>query len=245
MIKADKSPIFDTLLFFALQRHLKKTFFSIHASGLENLRNLNPEKPIIAFSNYTNWWDGLIVFHLTRQLRKKRFYCMLDEKQMNNYKFFKWLGTFSVDKNNPVRAAASVRYAIHLLERPETLLWLFPQGKICSPHEPIKVETGTEYFASRARRAQLLPVAFGYTFRREDRPEVFIRFGNSFLSSECYEGRICEEIQHQSDFIQKAIRENDYRDFSPLLTPKLSLNKRIEWVRRLFTGSLRDFHPEN
>jgi len=245
MIEADRSPFWDPLLFVALQWQLKNAFFSIHASGLENLRTLDPEKPVIAFSNYTNWWDGLIVFHLTRQARKKRFYCMLDEKQMKDYRFFKWLGAFSVDKGNPVRAAASVRYATRLLENPETLLWLFPQGKISSPHEPVTVETGTEYLASRARRAQLLPVAFGYTFRREDRPEVFIRFGKGFLSSECYEGRISEEIQQQSDFVQNAIHENDYHDFTRLLTPKLSLNKRFEWVRRLFTGTLRDFCAEN
>src|SRR5216684_944745 len=126
MIPAQKNPALDWILYQYVHR-------------LVRLRALDPQHPVIAFSNHSNWWDALAVFMLTRAAPHKSFYCMMEEKQLRAYRFFSWLGAFSVDPTDPLRAAASVRYAIRLLRENETLMWIFPQGEMVPPYQPIKL----------------------------------------------------------------------------------------------------------
>src|ERR1700677_3829806 len=112
-------------------------FHIIAGRGLEHLRNLPDDRPVLLFCNHTNWWDGIALILLTRQMPHKSAYCMMEEKQLVHYQFFTRLGAVSVDLESPLQAGASLRYARRLLQDKKSAVWIFPQGKLCRPDEPI------------------------------------------------------------------------------------------------------------
>jgi len=232
-------------MFVYFKRMALGAFHTIAARGLERLRTLAEDRPVILFCNHTNWWDGLIIYLLTRQMRHKAVYCMMEEKQLKHYRFFTWLGAFSVDLSSPLRSAASLRYAQRLLQKKETAIWIFPQGRIARPNEPVEIKPGTDYLAQSSPHALLVPVAMRYDFFREDRPNCLIEIGHPFPAIENVEGRIGQEINEAFERISKSAQDQDLAGFSLLFQPRWTINKRWQWVKLAVTGRLREFTPSN
>lgn len=245
MIPAQKNALLDGLLYRYLQHLLRRSFRQVAVRGLERLQNLPPDKPAIVFSNHTNWWDALMVFELTRCAPRKKFYCMMEEKNLRSYHFFSWLGAFSVDPDDPVRAAASVRYALRLLKKPETLLWIFPQGKMAPPHELFVARPGAAYLARRNPGATLLPVAFRYEFFREEKPLALIEVGPPLSANTIDDADIQKACQFVARSLDEAVRAQSLRGFASLLTPQLSINKKWQKLSFALRGRLSEFDPEN
>ena len=245
MIAANKNDILDALLFVYFRRLMRRSFHTLAARGLENLRQLPGDRPVLLFCNHTNWWDGLVIYLLTRQMPHKAAYCMMEEKQLKHYRFFTWLGAFSVDLSNPLRSAVALRYAQRLLQRNETAIWIFPQGKLSRPADPIDIRPGTDYLAKNAPHALLVPVAIQYAFFREDRPNVLIEVGRPFLAVDSSEVRIARECTEVSKRVNQAAIEQDITGFATLFSPRLTVNKRWEWIKLALTGRLNEFSPIN
>jgi 1-acyl-sn-glycerol-3-phosphate acyltransferase len=245
MIAANKNDVIDAGLFVYFRHLARSAFHTIAGRGLERLRALPEDRPVILFCNHTNWWDGLIIYLLTRQMRHKAVYCMMEEKQLKHYRFFTWLGAFSVDLSSPLRSAASLRYAQRLLQRNDTALWIFPQGKICKQSELVEAKPGTDYLAQAAPNAVLVPVALRYDFFREDRPNALIEIGEPFPAVESSEGRIAEECNKAYARVTQSSLDQDLTGFTPLFPPRLTINKRWQWVKLAVTGRLREFTPTN
>lgn len=246
MIPANKNPILDSLLYAYFRCVFRSRFSGVYASGIEHYKELDRSRPAICFANHTNWWDGLVAFYLSRFNWRKKAYCMMEERQMKHYSFLAWIGAFSVDLSSSLRASASVRYALRLLEKPESLCWIFPQSKITPSHHPISVKEGTAYIANRVSRTQLLPVVFRYAFFHEDKPHIFVRIGAP------YEGQrpvtdevIAECLSAELARLDEMVAQHDLSLFQAIVPPKLSINKRWEWIRRAYCGQLDSFNPEN
>jgi 1-acyl-sn-glycerol-3-phosphate acyltransferase len=232
VIAANKNDVLDALLFVYFKRMALGAFHTVAGRGLERLRNLPADRPVILFCNHTNWWDGLIIYLLTRQMPHKAVY-------------FTWLGAFSVDLSSPLRSAASLRYAQRLLQKKETAIWIFPQGRICRQNEPVEIKPGTDYLAQTSPHALLLPVAMRYDFFREDRPNCLIEIGQPFAAIDNKEGRIAHEVNDAFSRITTAAQEQDLTGFSLLFQPRWTINKRWQWVKLAVTGRLREFTPTN
>ena len=245
MIAANKNDILDALLFLYFRRLARRAFHTIAGRGFEHLRNLPPDRPVLLFCNHTNWWDGLILYLLTRQMRHKSVYCMMEEKQLKHYRFFTWLGAFSVDLSSPLRSAVALRYAQRLLQRKETAIWIFPQGKLCRPSDPVEIRPGTDYLAKNSPHALLVPVAMRYEFFREDRPNVLIEIGRPYAAVESTESRLAAECNAVYGKLVVAAADQDLTGFKPLFSPRLTINKRWEWIKLALTGRLREFSPIN
>ncbi len=224
---------------------MRRSFYSIRCRGLEHLQGIDPNAPVVAFSNHTNWWDGLIVYYLTRFAPHKDFFCMMDETQLQHHRFFRWIGAFSVNLSNPLQAAAAVRYAVRLLQKNSSLVWIFPQGELVSPHIPIKVRSGTNYLATRSPNAQLLAVAFRYEFVREDRPEVFIEILPKLSAKESSDERLEQECLEACSRLDSSLASKELSEFKTILKPKMSINKRWEWIQLALKGRLSEFKAEN
>lgn len=246
MIAAKKNRFLDTVLYHGYLRwSLRRAFHAIHVRGLEHLQGLSASAPVIACANHSNWWDGLAVFFLTRFQPRKAFYCMMDEAQLKHYRFFTWLGAFSVDLTNNLRAAAAVRYSLNLLKQPQTMLWIFPQGRQAPAGEPVKVKPGISFLCARVPHAQVLPVAFRYVFLREQRPEMLIGIGAPMPALEVNDARIEEALRTLCAELDEAVRMEDVSGFQHLMRPGLSVNKWWEaWVR-LLRFDFRGFDPKN
>jgi 1-acyl-sn-glycerol-3-phosphate acyltransferase len=245
MIPAHKNVFLDCVLYWLLRRSLCKHFYCIHAAGMDYLRNLKPDRPGVAFSNHTNWWDGLTIFFLTRFLPSKDFYCMMEEKQLQHYKFFAWLGAYSVDLNNPLRSAVTVRYTLELLKERRNLIWVFPQGKMMREYDKIRVQQGVDFMAQRVSHAQMLPATFRYEFRGERLPEIFIRFGAPYLAHENTPERLEGALQELTDRLRDDCRKDHLEDYEKLLRPRQSIDKHWRFARMLLLGHRRAVKSEN
>jgi 1-acyl-sn-glycerol-3-phosphate acyltransferase len=245
VIAANKNDILDAFLFVYFRHMARRAFHTIAGRGFDHLRHLPDDRPVVLFCNHTNWWDGLIVYLLSHKMRHKAVYCMMEEKQLKHYRFFTWLGAFSVDLSSPLRSAASLRYAQRLLQKSDTAIWIFPQGRMCRQNEPLEIKPGTDYLAQNAPHAFLVPVALRYDFFREDRPNVLIEIGQPFQAIESAEGRVAQECNDAFARATQAAQAQDLTGYEILFPPRLTINKRWQWVKLALTGRLREFSPGN
>lgn len=243
MITAKPNAFLDALFYRYLLGKLRKSFQGVYLRGGEHLAALPPGHSVIAFANHTGWWDLFMLFRLTREI-PKRCYGMMEEKNLRQYMFFRAIGGFSVDLESRRGAALSLRYALRLLEKPESLVWIFPQGRLATPYEPVQVQPGLSFLCGRAPAGTLLlPVSFRYEFFRDDLPVALIDVGAPLPASGNPD--IAALCQNRADRLAEAARARDLSGFAPLLAPRLSVNKKWEWVRRAATGRLAGFDPAN
>jgi chlorobactene lauroyltransferase len=137
--------------------------------------------PLICYLNHPSWWDGYMALVLNRMVLGNRFqgFCMMDERELRRYRFFSWIGAFSVNRQDARSAMRSVAYISRLLAaRCDRALAIFPQGQITpNDRRPLLMFPGMAHIAQHAGGATLWPVALRYEFRGEQLPEAFIRAG--------------------------------------------------------------------
>jgi chlorobactene lauroyltransferase len=234
MLKADRQVSFVLFARVLVWVALRRRFQGIYLIGGENLKELGREQPLVACANHTNWWDGFVVGLLTAQRLRKRFYVVQEERHLRRYWFFRFVGAFGVDLDAPKKAVATVRHAQALLKQPGTVVWIFPQGRLMAPDEPIRVRRGATFIAALAGVA-ILPCALRYEFRDQENPFVFIAFGRP-LPAPAGEDTLRAELQR---LVQEAKRFADPDVPLPedaLLPSKRSLNELwdavVAWLRR-------------
>lgn len=132
----------------------------------------------IYFLNHTSWWDGLIPLLLNQKLFKQQARAMMEDKQMLKHRFFSKIGAFSVNLHNPRSAVKSLRYASTSMERPNSCLFIYPEGKIMpfSIDKP-EFKHGLGWLSKECPECDLVPVGIYIHSARHDKPELFIRIG--------------------------------------------------------------------
>ncbi len=178
MIPANKNKLIGSLFAFYHKRLLRKHFYEIHLMGKENLNLIDNSLPVILYANHSNWWDGFIAYLLSKRILKADDYLMMDIEQMKKFRFFKYIGAFSVDRNNSTEAVRSINYAVELLGNSKKYLWIFPQGEMLPQDlRPLKFYSGITKITDKLNGVNLVPVCLRYEFLMEQRPEVFIKIG--------------------------------------------------------------------
>ncbi|MEM1060437.1 MAG: lysophospholipid acyltransferase family protein [Verrucomicrobiota bacterium] len=250
MLPARKSAWRDRLMYVYLRRMLGGAFRDVRLRGREHLAALDPSRPVLAVSNHAGWWDGLMIFRLTRVLAERDFYCMMEEKQLRPNRFFTWIGAFGVNLDDRRESARSLRYALDLLARPGALVWVFPQGELASPHQPIVVKPGAAFLARKAEGVQVLPLALRYEFLRDEKPHALIEAGaplapaaGAFSDEQIRIG--LEAVGARLDAAVRTMDVGEGAGFELLERPRWSVNKRWEWCQLALTGRLAQFDPEN
>ncbi|MDN5283756.1 MAG: hypothetical protein JWR38_30 [Mucilaginibacter sp.] len=89
------------------------------------------DKAVLLLTNHFSWWDGFLMYHLNHRLLGKKFHVMILEDTARQVSFFKYMGAFSVNKNSK-DMMASLDYAAGLLNDPQNMVLIFPQGKLYS-----------------------------------------------------------------------------------------------------------------
>lgn len=129
MIKANHSSFFvhffNWYSCFMIRHHFRELRFHNTPSSTD--------KPLLVISNHFSWWDGFLTVHYNRLFLHKRFHVMMLEKQLQNRMFLNKAGAFSIQKNSR-SALESLKYAGEILNNPDNLLLMFPQGEIQSQH---------------------------------------------------------------------------------------------------------------
>lgn len=205
--------------------------------------------PLICYLNHPSWWDGYAALLLHRMVFRRSFegYLMMDIEQLRRFRFFSWLGVFSVDRGDSAEALRSVHYIGNkLAERRDRYLWIFPQGKLTpNDQRPLRLYPGIGRIVRRAGGAGLWPVALRYEFRGEQRPELFIRCGPLHaMPAQASEREVLRETQRNLttalDRLRDEVNTEQFEGYRVLMNGTPGINRiggallgavRIPWRR--------------
>jgi len=190
--------------------------------------------PTVLYANHSNWWDGFIAYLLTSRRWKADDYIMMDIEQMKKYPFFKYLGAFSVNRNDARDAIKSIEYIVDLFRSTNKFLWIFPQG-LMQPQDlrPIKFFSGAAKIAEKLCGANLIPVAIRYEFLFEQRPEVFIKIPepdivNNITNTKEFTGYLEKRLTDSLDELKKDVINQKVVEFKIIFNGKDSRNKTFD-----------------
>ena len=244
---ADTSRFWTMVANFFFGRMLEGRFYAFRFKGAENYFNRDPKIPVIMFAPHSNWWDGIVGYHITNKICKKEIRLMVEE--LNRFPILRHAGAFSVNKKSPQASMDALKYAIEEVGNPKSILYLFPQGIIKPPNaRPIEFRTGLAYIAEKAARkfgkVALMPIAVNYMFLRDNRPEVLVEMGE-LIELEAGKTDRKEFTEHLSTTLEKLcdkqiyeISQANFKGYDTLF------QQRLKWYRRI-EQRLKKITPKN
>lgn len=241
MIPASKNRWIEPVFSRINRSMLRRQFHGLYCSGLEQARSLDRSIPIILYGNHSCWWDGLIEFFLSREVLGLDAYLMMEERQMQRYTFFRWIGAFSVNPGSARDAVRSLRYAAGLFTAPGRAVWIYPQG-VMVPNDvrPLVFSTGVVRLLEMLPRVQIIAMAHRYEFLKDQRPDAFVAFAPPRLIEGCADGKALlptleGELTGLLDRLKAEIVGGRTEGYTTLLRGRRSTNTGWDRVRMLPT----------
>ena len=245
MIPAKKSRLAEFTIGRVITRSVRRRFHAMYVAGAENLARLDPARPVVGCANHTNWWDGFVLYAFSKARQRDRdFHLAMDERNLARYFFFSWLGVFGVGLDDAAGATAGVRYAVRLLrDRPGRIAWIFVQGALTPPLEPIVARPGAGFIARHAG-AQILPVVVRYEWLQESKATVFLAVGEP-LPAATEPDDLAARLNALNADLRSRLEHPTREGLDPVHPPRLSLNKRWDYFWHLATGRRAEFERDN
>jgi len=107
--------------------------------------------PVLLIGNHFGWWDGFIANLLNMRIFHRRFHVMMLEEQLQSRMFLNKAGAYSICPGKR-SVLESLAYTANLLNVPENLVVLYPQGEFQSIHDlPVRFQTGINKVLSRQK----------------------------------------------------------------------------------------------
>jgi 1-acyl-sn-glycerol-3-phosphate acyltransferase len=139
MIEAKHHPLVSWFFRLFAARSIHKHFHEVVTDGHVDCSN----HAVLMFSNHISWWDGFWALYLNTKIFGKRFHFMMDEKELKKRWLFNYTGGYSITGNKTM--FESLAYTGELLENPENLVVIYPQGKLYSSHvREVQFKRGVE-----------------------------------------------------------------------------------------------------
>jgi chlorobactene lauroyltransferase len=210
--------------------------------------------PVVFYFNHSYWWDGFWSQLLTEAYFNQNLYIMIEHRQLVRYQFFRRLGAFSIVRENPREALASIRYAAEKLSEPsakQNALWIFPQGVIEHiDHRPIQFFNGTakiiEQVLERAPKLYLCSAVTRIDYMGEQKPELFISFhAPKLLTQKTMPAAklLTAEMEQETDAhlneLKSKILTRKLDGFETLIEGAPSINRQVDNLKSLFRLSLQ------
>jgi 1-acyl-sn-glycerol-3-phosphate acyltransferase len=223
VIPANKGGPFGAVLDGYIRWKVRSAFHAVRVRG----ELPSAETPLLVYANHGNFWDAFVAHQLCKAAGWDG-YALMDEKNLERYRFLSRIGAFSIRRGEAGSSLESLRYCKGLLKRPGAAVFIFPEGE----HRPfgqlpLRLERGVEVMA-RAAGARCLPVAFRYCFFEEEKPEVLIEVGTTH-------GPAPLEVfqQNLEAVVKRAAAAVDEAGFRPLLAGARGVRERWDAVRGL------------
>jgi len=180
------------------ERLVRRNFHAVRVLGSPDLSSLHG-RPLVLFANHPSWWDPLIGLVTWRRFFADRTpYAPIDAVAIEKYAFFKKLGFFGVERGTARGARDFLRTAREVLQHPDTLLLLTPQGRFADVREAeLKFEAGLGHLVRQYPGTAFLPLAIEYTFWEEKHPEVLIRLGEPLIADDSRSAWSADELNRQ------------------------------------------------
>jgi hypothetical protein len=145
-----------------------------------------PESRSVYFLNHSMWWDGLIPLLLNEYHFRQKARALMEDKQMREYGFFRKIGAFSINLQDPRQSLISLRYAVESMKREHSCLFIYPEGALVpfSTQKPIFKE-GLAWLRQQlpAEEVDFVPIALCPNFYESSKPDLYIRIGKKSEAS--------------------------------------------------------------
>ena len=164
-------------LFRVYVKHLfRRRFKRVY---LENCLPSTEQGPVIFFMNHHLWWDGLIPLLLNEYEFRKEARAIMEIDQMKEFRFFSWIGAFSVDLKGGSDMRTTIRYAVDHLATDNPCLFIFPEGKI-TPYtsSDVEFEQGLAFISTQSPQSKVVPVCSFLDVSKNDKPDLYLHVGN-------------------------------------------------------------------
>lgn len=133
--------------------------------------------PMVALLSHASWWDPLLALLIWRRFLADRDIMMpMDEAQLRRFGFFRRLGVFGIDPDDPKSFDGMRNHVIQRFARGDrVVLGLTPQGRFTDPREPMRLRPGAAAIAAALPETPgVVAVSVEYVFWQDARPEVLI-----------------------------------------------------------------------
>nr|WP_068889043.1 1-acyl-sn-glycerol-3-phosphate acyltransferase [Pedobacter panaciterrae] len=125
MYQSQKSPAVFKFFSWYVTYIIKKDFSSYNFNKLQIKEN----EAVLLLANHFSWWDGFLMFYLNKKLFKKQFHVLVTKEDYEKLWFLKYLGAFAAETKGK-DVVQTLTYAGGLLDDPNNLVLIFPQGKL-------------------------------------------------------------------------------------------------------------------
>ncbi len=157
--------------------YLGRNFHSVRLLGAPAPPN-DSAGSVVVYLNHSAWFDPLVCLLVAEEFfRVRAAYGPMNEAALKRYGFFRRFGFFPVESGTTRGAAQFLRTSEAILARPETVLFVTPQGRFADVRAPLLFSAGLEHLARRTPQTLFVPLAVEYTFWEERKPEVLLAFG--------------------------------------------------------------------
>lgn len=199
MLHAAPHPFHRRFFTWYFRRRLRRAFSGVYAEGIERLAPWTDgggaEHPLVIVANHSSWWDAVLPIVISLGHFDHDAYGVMEGRQLQRYRFFRRLGMFSIDRDNPRAAMRSLDYGAGLLRGRRRVLWMFPQGEIVpNDRRPIDCYGGAERLIRMIGRCTVVPVAFRYELCRNERPTAWVSIGSAVVQGEGSSGEPAVDI---------------------------------------------------
>lgn len=156
-----------------LAYRLRKAFKILKHDEVEVL----PDHSVLLLCNHFSWWDGFFAGHLTQTYLNRDFFIMMQEDHLQKRMFFNRVGGFSINRKSK-EVVESLQYAAKLLDNPDNLVIVFPQGVLESNHiNEINIERGIDYIVKKIKGdCQIIYYSAFVEYFESLKPSVYFRF---------------------------------------------------------------------
>jgi len=222
------------------RRYIRRHFHAVRVSQT----GLPPgsKMPLVLYTNHASWWDPLAGLVLKAEFFPERqLFAPIDALMLQRYKMFSRLGFFGVEQDSRRGAAQFLRTAEAVLQSPQGLLAVTPQGRFADVRErPVEFEAGLGHLATRSKQALFVPVATEYVFWEERLPEILVRFGEpieagtsqaSILASDDWTRLFCQKLENAQDALALESKARDPALFQSVLRGGAGQGGVYDWWR--------------
>lgn len=179
LIPAAPSERFARVFTWYTRRLLRRRFHKVCATP-ETVSLLGEidqyEGPAVLCCTHSSWWDPLVALLFQREhLGSRTHYSPIDADQLRRFSFFRKLGLFGIEPDDPASLGEMTRYLSMLAgtERRFTL-GITPQGRFADPREPIRIRPGAAAIAAGLPNVRMVAAAVEYAFWQDSRPSIFV-----------------------------------------------------------------------
>jgi hypothetical protein len=159
---------------------------------INNQIEIDPNRSVLLIANHFSFWDSLILYIINQKVLKKTFHVMVREDTTLHLKYVRYGGAFSINKKSR-EMLESLDYAAELLDDPQNLVLIFPQGKLYSNFvNEIVFEKGIMKVIQKADgKFQLLFSTTFIQYFKHKKQSVTV-----YLKQEEYAGKSFEDIKN-------------------------------------------------